>query len=403
MDPRAEWLLSPAATGPLADARALLAAGDTLAAGQALRTRHPGLTPDLAAVALEQADLGRLADARYGIDATDLLLTRDGLEAATRPEVARRRAQLVAAAGASRVLDLTGGLGFDAAAFLAAGLTVTTIERDPVVAAYLAHNCPGATVVYGDAAEHVDTMLAGLSPEDVVFADPARRDPAGPRDATTGRARPERDPERWSPPWSFVAGLPHPRVLAKVAPGFPVPSGWWAEWVSAGRVVVECAVASWPLFGATRQAVVLDGSLTTVVAAGAGELPWAPELGSWVHEPDPAVVRAGALPSLAAQELLAGIDAESTWLTSERPCDSPAVRSFLVVDELPGPTRQQRRRLADLGVQRLTVKTRDVGADPAAVRRSLGVREGGEHVLILIRRGGRVLSLLTTPAAARSR
>jgi hypothetical protein len=405
MDPRAEWLVSPAAAGPLADARTLLASMDPLAAGAALRARHPTLASDLAAAALEQADLAQRARSRYGLDAPGLLLTRDGLEAATRPEVAARRARLLAAAGARGVVDLTGGLGFDASACADAGLAVTVVERDAATAAYLRHNCPAARIIPGDATDPAVLAIAltGLSPTDVVFVDPARRDPAGPRDRATGRARPERDPERWSPPWSFVAALPHPRVLAKVAPGFSPPPGWQAEWVSVGRVIVECAVASWPLLEATRQAVILDGDRPTLVRADDGDLPIAASVGAWVHEPDPAVLRAGALAALASQEELAGLDPDSTWLTGGRSCSSPAVRSHLVVAELAGPTRQQRRQLADLGVQRLTVKSRDVSIEPAAVLRSLGVREGGEHVLILTRRGGRSLSLLARPAAARSR
>jgi hypothetical protein len=403
VDSRADWLVSPAASAPLADAQALLSDGDALAAGAALRARHPDLPADLAAAVLEQADHGRRARERYGLDTAGLLLTRDGLEAATRPEVARRRARLLAASGAGRVLDLTGGLGFDVREFLAAGLEVTAVERDPGVAAFLSHNCPAATVVCGDAVVEAPTLLAGLDENDVVFADPARRDPTGPREAHTGRARPERDPERWSPPWSFVAGVPHPRVLAKVSPGFPVPREWQAEWVSVSRVVVETAVASWPLFATRRQAVVIDGSVTTVVPADDGDLPLAPAIGPWVHEPDPAVVRAGAVPTLARLEELAAVDPDSTWLTSDHSCSSPAVRSYLVTEELAGPPRQQRRRLAELGVERLTVKSRDVDVDPTAVRRALSVREGGEHVLILTRRGGRSLSVLATPAAARSR
>jgi hypothetical protein len=77
------------------------------------------------------------------------------------------------------------------------------------------------------------------------------------------------------------------------------------------------------------------------------------------------------------------------------------VRSYLVTEELAGPPRQQRRRLAELGVQRLTVKSRDVDIDPAATRRALGVREGPDQVLILTRRGGRTLSLLATAAVTR--
>jgi hypothetical protein len=348
----------------------------------------------------EQAALRRLARERYGIDHA-LLLTRDGLEQGTRPDVASRRARRFASAGARRVLDLTAGLGFDTAAFLAAGLAVTAVERDPVVAQYLAHNCPGAEVVVADATDRaaVADLLASLTPTDVVFVDPARRDPAGPRDSVSARSRPERDPQRWSPPWSYVESIGHPRIAAKVAPGFRPPPGWEAEWVSVDRTVVECSLSSWALSGVARRAVIMTPQPSTVIDADPDlTCPRADVIGSWVHEPDPAVTRAGAVAPLAAQQSLFAVDADSSWLTGEQPSSSPALRSYLVLAELVGSTRQQRRQLADLGVTRLTVKSRDVAAEPREVMRSLGVTEGPERVLVMTRRDGRALSLLTQPA-----
>jgi hypothetical protein len=398
----ARWLASPDAAGPLEDARQAVAThpADPLAAGSLLRRRHPGLAAPLAAAVLEQSTLRALARQRYGITA-DLLLTRDGLEQGTRPDVATRRARLLVAAGAHRVLDLTAGLGFDTGAFLAAGLQVTAVERDPVVAAYLAHNCPGATVVAADATDAavLADLLADLGPADVVFVDPARRDPSGPRDTASGRSRPERDPGRWSPPWPFVAGIAHARIAAKVAPGFEPPVGWEAEWVSVDRTVVECSLYSWAVSGVARRAVVMAPPPPTIVDADpALVLPTADAIVAWLHEPDPAVIRAGAVPALAAQESLAGVDPASSWLTGERPSTSPALRSYLVLAELAGSPRQQRRLLADEGVRRLTVKSRDVTLEPRAVLRSLGLAEGPERVLVVTRREGRVVSLLTQPA-----
>ena len=398
----ADWLAGAEALRQ--DARAALAATphDPLAAGAALRRRHPDLAPDRAAAVLEQAALARLAADRYGIT-EPLLLTRDGLEAATRPAVAARRARLLVASGARRVVDLTAGLGFDARAFAAAGLDLVAVERDPVTAVCLRHNCPAARIVEADATDPLVLagLLADLGPEDVVFVDPARRDPAGPRDRATGRARPERDPERWSPPWSFVAALAHPRVVAKVAPGFTPPADWAAEWVSVDRTVVECAAYSWPALAAAGQAVVIGTGQETIVPVTSSPLAVAGELGTWIHEPDPAVVRAGALASLAEQEGMLAVDPAGTWLTGPRPSTCPALRSHLVVEELRGSPRQQRRRLADLGIRRATVKSRDVDVEPRQVLRSLGLTEGPGHVLALTRRDGQSITLLVEPAAAR--
>ena len=106
------WLASPAAAEALEAARLAIDThpADPLAAGSLLRRTQPDLDTPHAAAALEQATLSRLAAQRYGIDRR-LLLTRDGLEQGTRPDVADRRARMFAAAGARRVLDLTAGLG----------------------------------------------------------------------------------------------------------------------------------------------------------------------------------------------------------------------------------------------------------------------------------------------------
>ena len=132
-------------------------------------------------------------------------------------------------------------------------------------------------------------------------------------------------------------------------------------------------------------------------------MPAAQRLGGWLIEPDPAVVRAGALTSLAAGIGASPLGADSTWLTGDRLPDSSVVRGYRVVAELGGATKQQRRALADLGITRVTVKSRDVDVDPHSMLRSLGLSEGGTHVLVLTRREGRMLAVLTEPTPVRSR
>lgn len=407
------WLCGPDSPAVLAAAERVAAANprDPLAAATALRRLLPDLDPDLAGVVLEQARLRALAADRYAMAADHLLLTRDGLEQATRPDVARHRAALIRGSGARRVLDLTGGLGLDVAAFLAEGLAVTAIERDPATALLLAHNCPSATVVVADASAPgvLDAHLAAVDDADVVFVDPARRDPAGPRDRRTGRSRPERDPARWSPPWPFVQSIEHPRVAAKVSPSFSPPDGWHAEWVSVHRTVVECAVYSWPAFAAPRRAVIVssDAKHTEEAVLDAGTAPPPPIatiIDAWLHEPDPAVVRAAAVDDLAAA--LAGLerlDASTSWLTSSQPPPaSPFLRSYRVLEELTGSDRAQRRQLSGRAIAGATVKCRDVDLEPRTVLRRLGLRESSEAVILVTRRAGRTISLVVEPALPRS-
>ena len=383
----ASWLTGPQAREAIADAQGLVG-GDPLADAAALRRRHPELTPDHASQALAQASLRRLAAERYGIT-EPLLWTRDGLEQATRPEVAAHRAAQLARAGARRVLDLTAGLGSDTRAMLAAGLQVTAIERDPVIAELLRANAPGADILCADAMDVVEGLVRRLDPHDVVFVDPARRSPDAARQAS-GRANPERDPERWSPRWSQIMAIGHPRVAAKTAPGFEPPAGWTAEWISVHRTVVECFTTSWPIAPGRSRATVLDGSGAHTLTAGAVSDEIAP-VGAWLFEPDPAVVRAQAIDALRSHGLRR-IDATGVWLTADDAAPDAArafVRGFRLVAELTGSSAQQRRHLDDLGIDRLTVKSRDVHIAPETALRELRRREGVGHVLILARVNGR--------------
>lgn len=383
----ATWLTGPAARAVITDAAAL-ATGDPLADAARLRRQYAELTAEQASDALGQAALQRLAAERYGI--TDpLLWTRDGLEQATRPEVAAHRAAQFVRAGARRVVDLTAGLGLDTRAMLAAGLQVTAVERDPVIAELLRANAPQATVLCADAMHVVGELVAGLGPDDVVFVDPARRTPDAPRQHS-GRANPERDPERWSPPWSVVRSIPHARIAAKTAPGFDPPEGWTAEWVSVHRTVVECFTTSWPMLPGRARATVIDATGAHALDADrpTGDVTAS---GAWLFEPDPAVIRAGAIDALERFGLHR-IDTDGVWLTANEraPVDArPFVRGFRVVAELHGSTSQQRRQLDELGVDRLTVKSRDVRIAPEVALRELRRREGDGHVLILAKANGR--------------
>ncbi len=398
----ARWLGSPAGTAARQAAATALtqADGDPLHAASLLRNLRR-LTPAEASAALEQATLSRQAQRRaMTTERTgDLLLTRDGLEAGTRPAVAAHRADVIRASGAQRVLDLTGGLGFDSRAFLDAGLAVIAVERDPVVGAMLAFNCPDATVVQADATQPgaLDGLLSSLDPTDVVFVDPARRYPEAARDAITARARPERDPEKWSPPWSWVASIPHPRVAAKVAPGFRPSPDWQAQWISADRTVVECSLYSWPATRTSRSAVLVrDGAVVDAVAEGPA-LAVTGTLDAWLIEPDPALTAAGAIGSLPDASGLAWLGEGSSWLTGPASPSHPGLRGYRVLSELRGSSRQRRRQLEDLGVTHATVKSRDGRMRPAEVLSSLGITEGLEHVIVVTRCSGRTVTVVTEP------
>ncbi|MGI3781714.1 MAG: hypothetical protein ACRYG2_13150, partial [Janthinobacterium lividum] len=269
----------------------------SLAAGTRLRARFG---PELAAAALTQASLRRRARTKFGEAAASLWFTRDGLEQATRPEVADLHAQRFVAAGVRRVVDLGCGIGSDATAFVRAGLDVVGVERDPAtadvaranlavaVAAAAAANVPaGAEVVVADVA---DVLAAGIEPGVGVFADPARRDARG----RVWRAA-DFSPDLGSL-LALADGPGGVRVLGlKLGPALPhalVPPEAEAEWVSHHGDVVEVALWNGPGSVAGRRSALLAPDRRLV--AEPAHLDVRPP-GAFVYEPDGAVIRSGAV------------------------------------------------------------------------------------------------------------
>ncbi len=109
------------------------------------------------------------------------------------------------------VADLTAGLGADAMAMAALGLTVTAVEMDEATAVLADHNLrhwPDARVVNADALE----VALHLGVEGL-FADPARRNARGRRHS----------PEDYSPPLDALLALRDavPALGLKLGPAVP--------------------------------------------------------------------------------------------------------------------------------------------------------------------------------------
>ncbi|MGB7817107.1 MAG: class I SAM-dependent methyltransferase, partial [Ornithinibacter sp.] len=100
---------------------------------QTLRRR--GHDPDFVAAVLTQQRLRSRAVAKFGEFAADMLYTSDGLEQASRLEVAATHAGRFYNASLATVHDLGCGIGSDAVAMSALGVTVRGVDVDPVTAA----------------------------------------------------------------------------------------------------------------------------------------------------------------------------------------------------------------------------------------------------------------------------
>lgn len=362
--PAAHPLLTDAGRAALADAAAEKDP-DSLSAVARLRERHGG---ELGAAALTQESLRRRAVGKLGERARGMLLTRDGLEMASRADVAAWRAARFVEAGVTEVWDLGCGIGVDALALVDAGLSVVAVERDPQTAAFAAANLGDrARVVVADA-EQVEVPDGAA-----VFLDPARRDARGRVWTTAGL----------SPSWDFtVETLRAHGGIAKLAPGIAhrdLPEGMAAEWVSHRGDVVECALSS--LGG--------DGMAATLLPAGErlvrDDSP-SPEVTgprAFVGELDGAATRAACLPRLARELDATLVDAHAGYVTADAPAASPWVTWFEVLQALPLREKALRAWVAEQGIGTLEIKVRGLDVDPAQLRKALRPRGRAAATLVL--------------------
>jgi SAM-dependent methyltransferase len=375
-----------------ADGSAALAAaadvadGEPLAAATALRAR--GISPDLASAALTQADLRRRGRTKFGAAADLMLFTRPGLEQATRAVVADRRAARLADAGVRSLADLGCGLGSDALAAARRGIRVHAVDADPLTAALAAANAAAAGLADLVTVECADATTVPVEKFDAVFADPARR--------RAGRGR-VMDPRSWSPSWDFIATLPErvPRTVLKLAPGIDhalLPAGAEGEWVSVDGDLVEAAFWCGPLAAVARRAVLLPGG-AELTGSGVEAAPVGP-VGTFLYDPDPAVVRSHLVAEFAAAVGGRIADPEIAYVYTDTAVDTGYGRRLEITDVLPFSLKRLRTLLRDRGVGRLEIRKRGSALEPEQLRRDLRLSGSAGASLVLTRVAGAPTVLL---------
>lgn len=337
---------------------------------------------------LNQVRLRAKAREKFGDFATRLLMTAEGIEQATRLDVASHHAARFARAGITRIADVGCGIGGDSLAFAGIGLDVVAIESDPATAALAAYNL----AVFDSVTVHnTDATTRDYSDVEGMWFDPARR---------VGSKR-SLDPDTWQPPlsWVFEQAALRPSGI-KLTPGIDhdlLPAGCEAQWVSYRGSVLECVVWSGKLArrGVGRSALVIGADETREMTAPgpAADQP-AGELEEFLYEPDGAVIRAQLIGDLARE--LGGhmVDPTIAYISSAAEHHTLLAPGFRVLESVAYSAKALQRlvRSHELGV--VEIKKRGIDVDPAALRKALPLTGSKSATLILTRVQGKKVALL---------
>lgn len=359
--------------------------------------RGTGLAANLVAEILTQSRLRARARAKFAHFTDHMLFTPAGLEQATRLPIAARHADRLRKAGVKHVADMTCGIGGDAMAMAALGLQVTAIDADEAAATVAGFNLrhfPDATVLCAD------SLRLDLAGADGVWADPARR---------SGGKR-THDPASYTPSLAQILELRErvPTLGVKVGPGISytdIPSECAAEWTSVDGDLLDATL--W--FGAathtdgsdttgTRTAVVM-GKDGTHTLRDDGATPAVGPVGSFLLEPDAAVIRAHAIGALAA--LLGDawlIDPTIAYLATATAALTPFARCYRVTADMPFSIKQLRREVRARDIGELIVKKRGTAVTPADIAKKVPLPGTQQATIVLTRVAGKQRILFVEPA-----
>lgn len=366
-----------------------------------MQLRKAGHSPELIAAVLTQSRLRTQAHAKIGPAASTLIFTQNGLEQATRPEVAKFHAEHLLGTGTTSLVDFGCGIGMDSYHFAKTGLHVHALEIDEPTAsaaAFNLQNFPAAQVHTGDGHEIIQE-LQRFHNLDAIWLDPARR----------ANGKRIYDPEKWSPKLSEAIALARRFKAAgiKVAPGIDytdLPEDAHVTWISCDGTLVEAVL--WLGAAATPPAInfnlpspsisnstppanrlpipgrsfIIFRNGTPVASQSWSGDPSTPssrmeaqELGQYLYEPDPAVIRSGLLEKICADYQLAPISAGVAYLssTSTDIIDDVSLTAFKVQSVFPLDPKIIRANLLAQEIGIVEIKKRGVDIDPEQFRKKL--------------------------------
>lgn len=306
----------------------------------------------------------------------DWLMCHESAQQATPMPVADiRAARIRRLLGPTAVAhDVTCSIGTEGHAIHAAGLTYIGSDIDPARVAMARHNLGPQPALYA-----ADALRpATTHPADVIIADPARRQ-AGRRIT---------NPEHLLPPLSqLTTTYPHTPMAIKCAPGLDFHD--WDGLVSLvsvdGGVKEACLYSPTLADNQRREAVIIrTGQPTRVITdQGPDDIPEGPP-GTYIIDPDGAIVRAGLVRHYGYNENLWMLDHRIAYLTGAA---IPAGTSgFRYRETVPLKKLKSALHAHDCAVVEILVRGVDI--DPDQLRKKLRLT-GAQPLTIVCTRIGR--------------
>jgi hypothetical protein len=114
----------------------------------------------------------------------------------------------------------------------------------------------------------------------------------------------------------------------------------------------------------------------------------------WLVEPDPAIIRAGAVAQVAAELGGALLESDIAYFTTADRPETPTVKAWRIRESMPFNVKALRARLRDLGVGHVTVKKRGTAVTPETLIPQLKLKGEGSCTIVLTRNLGEMVSLI---------
>ena len=232
--------------------------------------------------------------------------------------------------------------------------------------------------------------VVGRAPESVpdiraAFCDPDRR---------RGGKRLS-DPDEASPPLAALLDLVSAGRLdalgVKLSPMADVASlrgKGEVEFISVGRELKELVLWAGAL-GSTegeRPVRVSRPDVDFSWSAEPEEAPPAGEIGAWIGDPDPALIRSGLLGTLARELEMRPVEPSIAYLTGDRRPDHPLVSPRRVIGVLNGKPKEVEKFLRGRGIGRVTAARRGHPISPEEFLGRLRLDGGGDAAHVLLTR-----------------